>query len=287
MNIYVIDTCRVDAWRTAFSQSPPIFVHELADDIALAADDMVFAHTHEDLRGVDAPDLPLEDWNLAYRFSESIQRFLRCIQNARIQPAVILYSGVPIRSASAREWERRAVAAGGPLEGVPSQRVRCLDTAIARGIDADELRSIVGRAIGAYGAGDDGSEPGLSEKPSGTIAEQMFRAENHKLALRLLCDAWLHCRGQQQVSEGSFTITSPNTPADWFSPFGSIPSAVSARQIVSTLSVPAPAAESLLTKIAAGLNLGDPASAEALVTACRDALSTSPTTQEANEVLNG
>ncbi|TAG11144.1 MAG: hypothetical protein EAZ42_01595 [Verrucomicrobia bacterium] len=153
MKIYIIDTCRVEAWKNAFPTgglTEIVFAHEHDSSFPPTFDpvDLVFAHTHEHERG-EHPDLTLTNWENEYSHSVQIQGFIKCLRNcpAGSEPYVILYSGGDTKLATRSEWCLAATGKGGPLEGYPSLRVRFYAGVLPPRCDADFLKQVVNQEL--------------------------------------------------------------------------------------------------------------------------------------------
>jgi hypothetical protein len=181
MNIYVIDSCRVAAWKTMAASGLQIsLVHEVKEFPPLHQEDVVFGHAHLDSSG-DAPDLALVDWLEDYPFSNAIRAFLAHLKSAQPPPRICLYSGDPLDPADHEEFTAIATSRDGPLHGICQSRIKWLTVPVDRQIQADDFRALISGEI-------DGFSCGLSATSLELVS-----------ALSLLCECHLIHRGKLQL----------------------------------------------------------------------------------------
>jgi len=256
MEIYIIDTVRINAWENAVVS--PIFVHNHgAIAHSLSSGDIVFAHAHERWIGEDT-DFDLSGFLRHYTHRNAIQHFCKSLVDSHllgVSPLVILYAGECMGRGKASAWQTKAAAAVGPLPGYSQERIKVLTDGIKRGISGEKLRVDLDAILTGLGipladnlaateVGDqiiehNSSESGKQQRseyvgrsdliisrsiPQGTIsvADSLRQPSQTALALRLLCQAWRHVNEEGQSHLYGMRIQAPQSIGQWLTPFGVI-----------------------------------------------------------------
>lgn len=150
MSIYVIDTARSEAWRTAFPNAILVCENPDALVIELVASDVIFAHAHEE-RCTHNPDLVLR--YMAANCT-AIQKFCAALVLAGrngVAPIVIIYSGDRIQPGKATYWKKLARSNTGPLAGYLEEALIFNRCAITRDVTPDELTAQVNAMLTELG----------------------------------------------------------------------------------------------------------------------------------------
>jgi len=225
MNLYVIDTARVTAWQATFPASLHVCSATIGTDWQIGADDVVFAHTHEN-RVADNPDLVLalaQCGSVVIEFCQKVQE----ASNRGQPPRIILYSGGPVPLAQATYWKSISTGAVGPFSGVPCERIEVLNDAIPRHVVPDRLRDLVNAvlqrlrtfvpsipanpnprsAVESEGAG---PATAIDKASTFSVADQLDRNAEAVLAARLIIDAAKHCGDHSRVDCHGVSIIRPD-----------------------------------------------------------------------------
>jgi len=88
----------------------------------------------------------------------------------------------------------------------------------------------------------------VSGKPDFTLLEP--RNDEARLALRLLCEAWVMNKGVESQEHAGITIFAPVTPEQWFHPFQEKPTEAAAAKIANQMGSAEKAAETFLNQVA-------------------------------------
>lgn len=145
MTIYFIDTARHGAWKDAFPSAIPVCTEARDDFWEISANDVVFAHTHEE-RVYNNPDLVLVSEKCDPVVIEFCQKVLKASE-AGETPRIILYSGECIDGGQANYWKGIAISESGPFFGFPFDRIEVLGDAIPRHVEVGRLEVLVNAVL--------------------------------------------------------------------------------------------------------------------------------------------
>jgi len=221
MKLYIIDTARVEAWENAFIDAIHVCSSTGNYDLGICADDVVFAHTHEE-QVQDNSDLVLS----LIQCDLKVIKFCKALQESpknSLPPRIILYSGERVMPAKASCWKTRATQTGGPFAGVPPDRIEVLRDAIPRPVTAERLKVVVeavllrmktsgvttpavpntGFALG------DVSAVSPTAVDSFSVSDQLDRNVDSVFAARLIIDACEHYAGNPSNNCHDVTIYRP------------------------------------------------------------------------------
>jgi len=224
--IYVLDTKRAVAWRSAFSEA--FLVAQSSHSASeLCRHDVVFCHKSDFWHIHSQQSFPTK--TLASRRIKGFRERLIDLVGTGNEPLLVFYSGIEVGGTTAEQWVREIRQYSIP--NYPENRISVIPERVDRQISPQELSRRVSRALSA--------SPWLpAVAPTLQTVELPERSLAAALALRILCELW---ESAAAPAAPALEIRGPATPADWFAPFGREPTETALSEIAALVGRPAAA----------------------------------------------